>query len=188
VRTQNHPTPDPPYARCPSTRASAPQLTASEVAGSGTDSLRLAQRVQVTSSIPPGSWATATQLTRRVMPYGRQRPRCYREGARAGVLTQQAQFHARSSGGRDECASHTGPCIPVEPAHVRAPWNGAGARTERHLLQTLYSLNPERLAPTQLPHLTCRRAVTGQLTGHVRMTGSMPWFSAKDPLNSAFPF
>jgi hypothetical protein len=39
-----------------------------------------------------------------------------------GALTPtlQAQFHARRSGGRDESASDTGPCLPVEPAHVRA--------------------------------------------------------------------
>jgi hypothetical protein len=44
----------------------------------------------------------------------------------AGQTVQQAQFHARRSGGRDESASHTGPCISVEPAHVRMPWKEQG--------------------------------------------------------------
>jgi hypothetical protein len=33
---------------------------------------------------------------------------------------QQAQFHAPTQRREDESASDTGPCIPVQPTHVRA--------------------------------------------------------------------
>jgi hypothetical protein len=42
------------------------------------------------------------------------------DGTCTDANPQKAQFQARRSGGRDESASDTGPCIPVEPAHVRA--------------------------------------------------------------------
>jgi hypothetical protein len=60
------------------------------------------------------------------------------DGACTDANPQQAQFHARSSGGRDESASYAGPC--GAGVHVRVPWKRAGARLKRHLLQTL---NPQ---------------------------------------------
>ena len=67
------------------------------------------------------------------------------------------------------------PMYPCEAgACARAMEYRAGARTERRYCKP-QSLNPQRLAPTLLPHLTRyvtgqmtgQRAVTGQLTGHV---------------------
>jgi hypothetical protein len=84
----------------------------------GTYSLRRSFNVYiagtpVTSSWRPGAGHQHPNATRHAV-WEAQRPSCYREGGADGVLMhctdanpQKAQFHARSSGGRDESVSHT---------------------------------------------------------------------------------
>jgi hypothetical protein len=96
----------------------------------------VSQRVQV--QVTPGSWATAPQRDWEAIndAYGRQltTSQCYR-GA-DGVLTptrNKPSFTPRRAAeggaGRE--------CVPHDYGAVRMPGDRAGARSKRHLLQTL---------------------------------------------------
>jgi hypothetical protein len=95
------------------TRASAPQHTAFESGGGPELTICVSQRVKVTSSWRPGAGLqhpnatrhTVWEATSQVLPRGR--------GRRCTDANSQPSFTTRRSEGRDESASHTGPCGAV---------------------------------------------------------------------------
>jgi hypothetical protein len=134
MKTQTQPTrtPDPPYALpCARVRTAA-HINSLKWRRTGTDrQMRPHGARELGYSTP----------TRRVMPYGRQRPRCYRVGGVDSVLTRTRNPVTGQHCTRPDAAER-GTRVRLislwSCAHVRVPWDRAGARSDhRTLLQTL---------------------------------------------------